>query len=318
MGASKGKSGRPKGLDVASVGCDYLTASVPLALDQALPLQVFMDGLLHRSAKAGNKEGPAPWGHGIKGMKVGSVALGRSTTHLVVQASSEWARLYAGEMIRMAHKVSRCDLQVTCKLHNPWPRFAWEFKSMLEAHNGKAKRPTKGDLHIGIPHGDSLTWGAKSSAIRGIIYDKGSESGQVAEGELQPGELLRMEVRYYDDHATSIAREVFGKGDLMSEWNGTRRAVHTEFSRRGMKPLFARQGKELRPQVEKRETDDVRFARYVANNIAPGIARRVERGDPAVTAMLLQALEGIAPADVESPLLQQCLANLRRAGIKVA
>jgi len=184
--------------EVQDIGVDWITATSKQR-DCDSGLHGFGRFLVQESADAGNKL--TSWRmSGYRGLAAGGAAVGMRGDGCVVRLSSAFAAVYWNQVVDLASKVTRIDLQVTTKMEYPGTKaVARAYRQMKRAPKAKGK-PPKFKLWVGPSGPEALMLGVRQSNRFGRCYDKGLESG-LPEFE----NCLRAEVEYKGSQATSNA-----------------------------------------------------------------------------------------------------------------
>jgi DNA relaxase NicK len=216
---------------------------------------------------AGNRQKPWHW-NGYAGLTAGGIAYGTRRDGTIARLSGHTAARWACPASQLASNVTRADLQVT------WvDAHADADAAVMRLYHNRADisgRGGRADRTIIRPErtGPTLYAGRRSSDQFGRIYDKHSE-----EPEAYPAGAVRAEVEVKGDAARALGARI-GDGSV----TGSYVLAYTRdwFSRRGVSLPLPPGGSAELDVPPRAPTDASRTLRWLAKQVAPGVARAVD------------------------------------------
>lgn len=254
---------------VQSVGVDTLTCSAGEDgnLDHLRELGV---DLLMRSAERKNRVGYFKRGPYVGG-QTRQIGYGEHNGRGLVELRGELAREWWPEVLPLAGKVSRIDVQVTVR-QEPYDSDlawrAWEAARTLAKMEG---RPPRYTLWADASRGSTLYVGRLGSRFLGRLYEKGKEDPKGGWGD-----SWRYEVQARRERAEQVAAELGGA----SEREATMAAlVHSHFGNRGVAPIFDPGKPFALAPLPPEATDTAKSLTWLAKSVAPVIQRLYSAGE---------------------------------------
>lgn len=290
-------SGQSSSSRYGTIGCagvDWVTCTAPRHGESERFLDQLATALLSYNDSCGNELVEAG-AHGYKLVSSQGVSWGVRDSDVMLRLSGELAAEWWAEAVGYAGNVSRLDLQVTVKLREPVPlaqlaaRAAKRFQEGERGTRGRGRVGKPPVLVLGHGSGDTCYLGSRQSAVFCRLYDKGCESGNVAAGLCEEGEVWRYEIELHDEAATMAAHELRAARERGESVEGRIAAmVSGEFKRRGVRPRFRCDGV-IPIRRERKETDREKFLRWLGEQVRTAIENRAE-DDPSFKAEALLAL----------------------------
>lgn len=262
---------------VLSVGVDTLTASAGEDGNLAHLRELGVD-LMMRSAEKGNRVGYFKRGPFVGG-QTREVGYAEWKGRGLVELRGATAREWWPEVLPLAGKVSRVDVQVTVK-QEPYNEdmaiLAW-FRAARRAR--REGRPPRYTLWADAAKGSTLYVGRLGSRFLARLYEKGKEDPKGGWGD-----SWRYEVQARRERAVQVADELGNAADP-----GTRMAslVASHFESRGVTPIFRSVDGTALPPLPPDETDAAKSLRWLAASVAPVLVRLEAMGsyDAAIKAL---------------------------------
>lgn len=254
---------------VLSVGVDTLTASAGedgnLAHLRELGVELMM-----KSAEKGNRVGYFKRGPFVGG-QTREVGYAEWKGRGLVELRGATAREWWPEVLPLAGKVSRVDVQVTVKQepYNPdMAILAWFRASRRARRSGQQPRYT---LWADAAKGSTLYVGRLGSRFLARLYEKGKEDPKGGWGD-----SWRYEVQARRERAVQVAAELGGSSDPRETMAGL---VCSHFTTRGVEPIFETSEMAALPPLSEEPTDSAKSLRWLAQSVAPVLSRLYSTGD---------------------------------------
>lgn len=248
---------------VLSVGVDTLTASAGEDGNLSHLRELGVD-LLMRSADKGNRVGYFKRGPFVGG-QTREVGYAEWRDRGLVELRGATAREWWPEVLPLAGKVSRLDVQVTVeqKPYNPdMAILAW-FRAARRAR--LEGRPPRYTLWADAAKGSTLYIGRLGSRFLARLYEKGKEDPKGGWGE-----SWRYEVQARRERAVQVAVEL-GRSSNPESWIAGCVAGH--FSARGVDPIYRAEDPTNLAPLQKEQTDAEKSVRWLAASVAPVLER---------------------------------------------
>ena len=264
-------SGRSKSLRAArviGVGVDWITATAPPDWPDARLLEEG-DRLLALMECQGI-EPKERLAHGYAIRQAGPVSCGIGDQGALVTVSGGAAAGAWHRLVPVARRVTRLDVQVTCRPAPPDPYLMHDH--LRECQEWRKRRRAKPNLKW-WGEGDqyrTLYIGAQTSESMARIYDKGAESG-----EEEYADAWRYEVQTRTPLAGRLASVLWA---LPEREAAVGMYVSEYFRRRGMYPRFDATGTLPRVASGKPRGDNERRLKYLYDVIRPMILGLVDEG----------------------------------------
>lgn len=255
-------------VSVKSIGVDTLTASAGED-GQVAALRQLGAELFVRSAQEGNrthyfKRGP------FVGVQTRDVGLADWRGRGLVELRGARAREHWSEVLPLADKVSRIDVQVTVEeepYNDARAVLAW-FRSSRRAK--REGRPPEYTLWADAAKGSTLYIGRLGSRFLARMYEKGKEE---PDGPWE--NCWRYEVQARRERAEQVADLVRRVGNVQQSIPPL---VHSHFASRGVQPIFNPQSAYQLPPLPAEQPDTDRSLKWLGSSVAPVIQRLYDAG----------------------------------------
>lgn len=270
---------------ITSSGVDWLTLSAPVDGNgnhlRELGVELLMD-----SAKKGNRVRPFKRGT-YYGGATNHVGVGEYQNRVLVELSGAVADEWWRELVPLAEKVSRIDLQVSVR-QEPYDKMlamrSWA-KSLVRAR--AEGRPPDYDLFARRTQGSTLYIGQGASRFRARLYERWYKD-PIDENV----DTWRYEVQARRERALQVAG-LLSQQHAPETW--TQAFVHQHFDARGVPPIFAAEATAPLPPLPEPSPDRDRSLAWLARTVQPVMKRLDSWG---ATREALRAL-GVESNDVE-------------------
>lgn len=248
---------------VLSVGVDTLTCSAGEGgnLEHLRSLGV---DLLMRSAESGNRVGYFKRGPYVGG-QTRQVGYAEYRGRGLVELRGETARQWWPEVVPLADKVSRIDVQVTVQeepYNDARAVLAWFRASRRAKREG---RPPRYTLWADAAKGSTLYIGRLGSRFLARMYEKAKEDPK---GGWPPS--WRYEVQARRERAAQVAAELVGASEPGARASGL---VWSHFQARGVAPIFTPSTVAHLPSLPPEPTDTTKSLDWLARSVAPVVQR---------------------------------------------
>lgn len=248
---------------IASSGVDWLTCSAPTDGNGGHLRELGVE-LLMESAGKGNRVRPFKrgvyYGGGTNHVGVGEYN-GRVLVEVTGALADEWWR----ELVPLAEKVSRIDVQVSVR-QQPYDTMlamrAWQ-ESVLRA--GAEGRPPDYDLYARRTKGTTLYIGEGASRYRARLYERWYKEPIDANKD-----VWRYEVQARRERAVQVADVLARSDDAQTD---ARALVYSHFERRGVPPIFDPGATVDIPPVPEAPTDKAKSLAWLTRSVRPVIER---------------------------------------------
>ncbi len=249
---------------ITSTGVDYITATASEPRHVAV-LVAIGRSLCDAASKRGDEQEPWSW-QGYQGRTSPQASYGLRQDGMIIRLSGTTAQEKWHELVPLAAKVSRLDLQVTVRRDAYEGSLAQDGRRTAILHQAGEGRPPRITLILGHPRGDTLYIGSRSSDRFGRVYDKHESSPT----DHPPG-TWRYEVESKREVARLLARTILGSRDRE---RAIQSYVHNWFNMRGVPPVWDSETLYQERAPTRPTTTETRLA-WLRSSVAP-LIRRME------------------------------------------
>lgn len=284
---------KPPAWQVIEVGVDYITAT---ARTQAAreALVTFGQTLTVTEARSGQDVRPFAW-MGYRGLSCGPCTWAEREDTAMLRLSGRSAAVHWRTVGTALENCSRLDLQVTARGPGGLP--VHEVQWWHEARSGAEDANHNGLVAMVRDNrgGWTLYIGSRTSPRFARVYNKEAESK-----EQEYKGCVRWEVEYKAEAANQVLRALTG---AQSAEPLIRSTVRSHYQDRGVSVPWSANGPSVGPSITRPESDDAIRLRWLANQVAPTLARLHANGrtDDALEALGLRTLLSLPEGQAQAP-----------------
>lgn len=253
---------------VKSVGVDTLTCTIGPESSQDHFRQVTAD-LLARSAASGNRTHYFKR-HYFTGVQTREIGIAENRGSLLCELRGATAREWWPEILPLADKVSRIDVQVTVEeepYNDARAILAW-FRAARRAK--REGRPPRYTLYADASKGSTLYIGRLGSRFLARLYEKGKEDPK---GGWE--NCWRYEVQARRERAIEVAADLASASDPLALSEGL---VWSHFTDRGVPPIYNPTTAHRLPPLRKEPSDVEKSLDWLGASVAPVLRRLYSAG----------------------------------------
>lgn len=248
---------------VLSAGVDWITCSAPEGRQGNL-LREYGIELLMRDAQQGNRVGPFHRGV-YYGGSTKHIGVGEHGGRTLVEISGALANDEYPELLQLADRVSRIDIQVSVR-QEPYDKMlalrAWSKSAVRASQEG---RPPDYDLYARRSKGSTLYIGEGASRFRARLYERWFK-----EPCDENRDVWRYEVQARRERALQVAG-LIPPGDEATAWSEA--FVHQHFASRGVPPIFDAGATVSLSPLPAPVTDRDKAIKWLAHSVRPVMNR---------------------------------------------
>lgn len=253
---------------IKSVGVDTLTCSASTDGNLSHLRELGVELMMH-SAEKGNRVGYFKRGPFVGG-QTREVGYAEWKDRGLVELRGATAREWWPEVLPLADKVSRIDVQVTVEeepYNDARAVLSWFRASRRAKREG---RPPRYTLWADASKGSTLYIGRLGSRFLARMYEKGKEDPHGGWGN-----CWRYEVQARRERAVQVADEL---GKASDPGERIRGLVASHFTERGVPPIYSASTTASLAPLPSEETDAAKSLAWLAQSVAPVLQRLYSAG----------------------------------------